>query len=226
MRQVHAGQRAAHKRILALQVLSVEIAAHEFEPEVYQPGVQDIGLAVVTNFLDATFEILVPHLVPTHPQLARETQHDRDFIELGERTIIEVREHIHQIHVAPVIAAQVVVPFKVTVGFTVLPIARRLDTVFERAVVQDRQIEAAAVPGDQVGRIAFDAVKETLDEFRLAGALITEAPDLEGVGRPKCHGDCHHTMLVQRQEIVPDSLLAFEGHCRCDVLVGQTIQFE
>ena len=54
MRLVHAGQRAAHQGVFTLQVLVVQVAAHVLEPEIHEPGIQYICLAVIANFLDAT----------------------------------------------------------------------------------------------------------------------------------------------------------------------------
>ncbi len=68
--------------------------------------------------------------------------------------------------------------------------------------MQDRQIEAAAVPGDEIGCVLFDAVKEPLHEFRLVRRLFAETPDAKRIAAAKCRRDGDHAMQMQRQEVV------------------------
>ena len=216
-------QQLAHLRILGSELGGVEMAAHMLEAQVHEPGVEHIGLAVPTDALEIARPIGGPDLVARKSQLARQTEQIRHVAEarLGARLV--GRQDIHEIGVPLVEAAQVVVPTEAAVALPVLPIAPRHHTVLERAVMQHRQVETAAVPGHEVGRVAVDAVEETPHQFTLARVEVAEAPHLYGVALPQHAGDRHHTMLLVRQEIaarVPPSL---REHRLGDLRVGEAL---
>lgn len=119
---------------------------------------------------------------------------------------------------AAVITANVIVPFEVAVVFARVPVARRLRVVDQAAIVQHRQIEAAAVPRHELGRVFLDALVEALDQLALA--LAADRPHLETVAVPQCAGDNDDPVQVQRQEVRPAGLPAqLERHVR-DAFVG------
>ena len=96
-------------------------------------------------------------------------------------------QHVHQVDVTPVKPAEVVIPLVLPIAIAHLPVAWRLYAVPERPIVQDRKVEAAAVPGNEIRRVPFDAVEKAADDFGLSGLLVTEAPDLETVSRAQGH---------------------------------------
>ena len=71
-----------------------------------------------------------------------------------------------------VIAADVVVPLEVAavsiIAIAKIPVARRRDTMQHAAIVKHRQIEAAAIPGDDLRRKFLDTVEEALNDLALA----------------------------------------------------------
>ena len=57
--------------------------------------------------------------------------------------------------------------------------------MFQCTVVQNGQIKAAAIPGDQFRRVAIDAVIKAANQFGLVGIFVAKAPlsfDLSGPG--------------------------------------------
>ena len=85
------------------------------------------------------------------------------------------------------VAADVVVPLEVTrvsvIALAHVPVARCRDTVEHAAVVQHRQVEAAAVPGDDLRREFLDAVEEALDDGALVEVRLGQRPHLEAFER-------------------------------------------
>ena len=68
-------------------------------------------------------------------------------------------------------AAEIVVVAEGVVLVAGFPVARRLHLEAQRAVVQHRQVEAAAVPAHEIGRELFDAVEEAFHQLALRRAL-------------------------------------------------------
>ncbi len=99
-------------------------------------------------------------------------------------------------------ARQVIVVAEGTVLLAGFPVTRRAYAMQQATVVQHRQVEAAAIPRHEFGRVAFDAFEETLEQFALAARGIAEAPHLQRIAPPQRAGDGHHAMLWQRQEVV------------------------
>jgi hypothetical protein len=89
------------------------------------------------------------------------------------RGIVE-RQQIHQVEMPHVVAADVVVPLEIAavgiVAVTEIPVARRANAMQHAAIVQHRQIETAAVPGNDLRREFLDAVEKALDDFAFASA--------------------------------------------------------
>ena len=80
---------------------------------------------------------------------------------------------------APVVAVLVVVEFVVFVVVADFKVALRVDAVEEGAVVQDGQVETAAVPADQRRRVFVDALEEALHDFVFAARLVAQRPDFQ-----------------------------------------------
>ncbi len=114
-----------------------------------QVGVQHVGFAVAAHTLDAPS---ARHPIPARrriPILPGRPSSVAMSVEARRGRDPEGRQHVHQVDVPPVKAAQVVVVAKGRVLVARLPVARRLHAVAQAAVVQHGQVEAAAVPGDE-----------------------------------------------------------------------------
>ena len=59
----------------------------------------------------------------------------------------------------------VIIPFEVAIGFTVFPVAWRLDAVPKCTIVKYRQVETTAIPGNEIGCVAIDTVEESSYEL-------------------------------------------------------------
>src|SRR5579885_1095363 len=141
-----------------------EPAAHQFEAQENKIGVEHIGLAVLADLRKPALSIGLPHPAAVHAQLAGKTQQARDLVERGGAARLIAGQHVHQIGVAPVKAAQISVVTEGGIVVARLPVARRGDAVQQRAVVQHRQVETATVPGHQRRRIALNALEEAPDD--------------------------------------------------------------
>jgi hypothetical protein len=69
------------------------------------------------------------------------------------------------------------------------------------AVVQHRQVEAAAVPRHDLRREFLDAVEEALDDRAFIEFRRRQRPDAKTVKRAQHAGNGDDTLQVQRQEI-------------------------
>jgi hypothetical protein len=84
--------------------------------------------------------------------------------------------------------------------------------------VHHREVEAAAVPGHELGRVFLDAFEKALDQ--LAFALAADRPHLEAVAVPQRAGNDDDPVQMERQEIAAGRLPPqLERHLR-DTLVG------
>src|SRR5690606_24867553 len=86
------------------------------------------------------------------------------------------------------------------------------------------QVEAAAVPGHKVRRVAFETVVEPADQLGLARVAIAKAPDVERIPGTQGNGDGDHAMLVERQELAAGGLLPDRRHRGGDILVAQAVE--
>ena len=146
MRLAHRAERLANQCEFPLEAGGVEIATQVLELQVDQPGIEHIGFAIIANLANAATQPAVPDFVTTHAQLTGETQQYGCLIQTRARTNLVGREHVHQVDVAPVETAKVIVPLVFPIVVAGFPVTRRLNTVLQRTIVQYRQVEAAAVP--------------------------------------------------------------------------------
>src|SRR5690606_7668264 len=123
----------------------------------------------------------LPDARAAHAELARETEQHGDLLERGARARAVAREHVHQIDVPPMEAVQIVVEAELAIRVAELPEARRRDTVAQRAIVQHGQVEAAAVPRDELGQIVVEPVEEALHELLLGRRRIADREDAYAV---------------------------------------------
>ena len=70
------------------------------------------------------------------------------------------------------------------------------------AVMQHRQVEAAAIPGNQGGGVAFDDPEEIADQAGLVVLFGAQAAHPDGLAVTKQAADRHHPLQVQRQEFM------------------------
>ena len=68
---------------------------------------------------------------------------------------------------------------KVAVVVAPLPVLGRRHAVDQRAVIEHRQVEAAAVPRHELRNVAIDEVEEPADEFGFRILQIADGSDLE-----------------------------------------------
>ena len=202
----------------------VQLAAHQLEAQVDQPGVEHIGLAVITNTLEVAFLEGVEHLAAAHAHLAGEAQQGGDLVQRGVGPGVEQGQLVHQVQVALVVTAQVIVPFEAGVFVTGFPVTAGLHTMLEGTVMQHRQIEAATVPAHQIGGEAVDAIVEPFDQLFFTAVLVAQGPDLDALGGAQHHRDGNDTMQVQAQEFGAVFLAAQIQQGTGGVLVTEAIQ--
>ena len=133
-------------------------------------------------------------------------------------------QDIHQIHVPPMKAAQVVAVAEARIAVAGLPIARCGDAVQEAAVMQHRQVEARTVPRHQFGGVAVQAVEKAFDQILFRGALLAQAPYLERIARAHDHGNRDDPMLFVRQEFTSGFLAALGEHDLRHLFIGQLLE--
>ena len=88
-----------------------------------------------------------------------------------------------------VVAVDVVVEAEIAVVFAHVPVARRRTAVHQCAIVHHREIEAAAVPGDELRGVLLDAVEEAPDELGFAVLGPAQRPDAESLALAQRAGD-------------------------------------
>ena len=109
---------------------------------------------------------------------------------------------------ARMVAAQVIVPFEIAVIVPHVPVAPRLQAMDQAAVVQDRQIKATAVPGDQLRAVAVNALEESPDELGFRISCRSQRPYAKIIFVTQCARNRHDLLDMQWQEFVTDSLAA------------------
>ncbi|ABA49899.1 hypothetical protein BURPS1710b_2362 [Burkholderia pseudomallei 1710b] len=194
-------ERVLHERDLLGVLGGRQAAAHLLEPAIQQVGVHDVGLAVIANLFDSPFPERRPHLAAVHPELARKAAQLRERIERRARARLVEREQIHQVQMPRVIARQIIVPLEVAIVLAHVPVARRRNAVHERAVMQHRQIEAAAVPRHELRRVLLDHAVERLDQRRLRVVRRAERAHAKAVVVAKHARDRRDPLQMVREEI-------------------------
>lgn len=109
----------------------VESAADQTETQIHQIRIHGIGFAIIADFLQPARVERLPHLAAVHTQLARKAAQFRHIVQRHIRPRLVKREQIHQIAVALVITADVVVPLEIAavaeIAVAHIPIARGVD---------------------------------------------------------------------------------------------------
>ena len=209
---------------LGLVAGGVELAAQHLEAQEHQPGVEHVGFAVVADRLEVAGLEGVEHLGAAHPHLSGEAQQGGDLVQRRVGAAVEHGQLFHQVQVALVEAAQVIVEAEAGVFVAGFPEAARHHAVLEGAVVEHRQVEAAAVPADDLRGEAVDAVVEALDQLFLGAVLVAQGPDFHALGGAQHHGDRHHPVQVQAQKLGAVFLAAQIEQRAGGVLVTEAVQ--
>ena len=80
-----------------------------------------------------------------------------------------------------VVAADVVVPLEIAVLLAHVPVAVSGDAMDQSAVMQNRKVEPAAVPRNELRRVLVDAVEEALNEIAFRFTARAQRPHPEAV---------------------------------------------
>src|SRR5690606_32766363 len=129
--------------------------ANELKAQVQEIGVQHVRLAVVADRRDLAALPRLPHFRAAHAELAGKAAKLRRELERRASRGLIARQHVHQVEVPPVETVHVVVEPKARLVVAGPPVARRIDAVPHAAIVQHRQVEAAAVPRHELRRRAL-----------------------------------------------------------------------
>ena len=167
----------------------------------YLGGVQVIPCANGTDALQIAIGVRLPDLITREAEFAGQAEQVSHVAETRLGTRLVSRQHVHEIGVSFVKPTEIIVPAKTLILAARLPIAARHHAVLERPVVQHRQIEPAAVPGDEIRRVSLDTLEKSCYELGLGRFEIAETPYLERVATTHDAGDRHDAMLLVRQKI-------------------------
>src|SRR5690606_37484375 len=115
-----------------------------------------------THFGSSAFRPRFPHLATVHAHLPGKSTKLCKVIQRCIRSRVVFRQKIHEIDMAKVVAADIVIEFEIPVVITKIPVAGGLYAVDETAVMQDREVEPGAVPADQARRIPFNGLEEAV----------------------------------------------------------------
>src|SRR5690625_6597042 len=99
-----------------------------------------------------------------HAELAGKAEHLRHLVERRGAPKVEVREHVHHVHVARVIAVEIIVEFVLALPIALLPVLRGVYTVQQGPIREHRQIESTAAPGYQYRLVTIQSVVKALDQ--------------------------------------------------------------
>ena len=128
------------------KLMSAQMTPHEFEFEKDEIRIEHIGLAIIADRFQMSGAELVPHLATMHAKFTGEAEHHRHLIQRHCGAALITGQHVHQIDMAPVKAAKIIVVTKIPVIITGVPISGCGDVVQHRAIVQNRQVKTTAIP--------------------------------------------------------------------------------
>src|ERR1700730_4464345 len=95
-------------------------------------------------------------------------------------------------------SAQVIAESEAMIGIARFPLARSGYAVQETSIVQHRQVEPGAVPGNQVRRELVQPVAESLAQYLRGRCLVADAPHLQRISRTHHHRDRDDAVLLVR----------------------------
>ena len=145
--------------------------------------IRDSGFAVVANLRALAGLPRFPYLAAVHAKLAGEAEELGQIVERRVGTRIVERQQVHQVEMPGMVATDVVVPLEIArvgvIAVAKIPVARRRDAMQHAAIVQHRQVETAAVPGNDLRCEFLDAIEKALDDFTLALFRLGQRPDFQ-----------------------------------------------
>ena len=113
--------------------IRIKPSANQTETQVHQIGIYRIGFTIIADFLQFTSMECLPDLAAVHTQFTRETAQFRHIVQRHVCPRLIKCEQIHQIAVALVITADIVVPLEIAAvskfTFAHIPITRGTDAV-------------------------------------------------------------------------------------------------
>ena len=102
-----------------------------------------------------------------------------------------------------------------------LPVARRMHSMDEAAIVQHRQVEPAPIPADELRRVAIDRRVEGLDQLSLVVVGLPDRTDTKPGVIAEHAGDRDDTMQMQRQEVAAGLLPPLIEEPLCNIGIAQ-----
>jgi hypothetical protein len=201
VRGVGRADALAHQRHFARVLAGVHLPAHQPEALVDEIRVEHVAFAVAADVGKAPGGDGRRDLAAVHAELPRKAAQARHCVEPGTRAKLVLRHDVHQVEMARVIAREVVVEPELPVFVAPVPVARCNDAVDQRTMVEHRQVEPAAVPGDELRRVFFDAVEKAPDELGLVVGRIADRPDANAGRIAHRTGDGDDLLQMKRCEV-------------------------
>ena len=143
-----------------------------------------------------------------HAELAGQAAELRDLVKRRPRPVLVAGEQVHQVDVPRVESPEVIVVLELAVVVAQVPVAAGRDAVDQRPVMQHRQVETAAVPGDELRGVLLDAVEKALHDVALDVLRRSQRPHAYAVVAAQRARDGHDTLQVMGQEIAAGGLAA------------------
>lgn len=195
------------------------MAAQAFKAEVEAISIEDVGFAVIADSLSLPSIPKILDLAAVCGEFAGQAAEFGDVIQGSGSTGLIAGEGIHQVDVAPMVAAEVVVVAESLVVIASVEVSGGRDAVDKRAVMQHRQIETVAIPADKSRREAFDAVKKALYYRFFIFAAPPKTPKADAVGLYKEQGDGRNTVQMVALKSAASVGKPFAGHKALRVFV-------
>src|ERR1700744_1243455 len=174
----------------------VQVTANKLEAQKNQVRIEHVGFAVIAYSREASLKISPPNLRTVHPHLSGESQERRNVLKAGAAATLEAGKDVHQIHVTPMEAAQIIAVAEALIRIAQFPVARSRHAVQQTPVVQHRQVETGAVPKHQIRPVLVQAVKKSLDQMFFRGSLIAETPHFQRFAGSHDHGYGDYALLL------------------------------
>ncbi len=183
--------------------------------EVQKVRVESVRFAVVAHLLETPVAHPGEDLLPGTVELARKTNQPGDGVKpsAGARPPVTpaAGQDLHEVGVPRGEMPRLIVAVT-EIGAPVarLPVRGGGDPVAKRPVMEDRKVEARAVPAHELGRLAFEGREKAPDEIFFGGLGTTERPAEKRGRGPVDDGDGDHPLQRQGEKLAPVALLAAE----------------
>ena len=104
------------------------------------------------------------------------------------------------------VTAKVVVPLEIAVILAHVPVAPSLNTMNQAAIMKYRQIEATAVPGNQLGPVFLYPFKKTANKFGFGICSASKRPNAKIILVAQRARNRYNLLQMQLEKIVANSL--------------------